>query len=166
MDEGKILHGSRNGVQLLIYAGDIRYTLSLALDACLQRLLEADDLRGFVVDLTAVHNIDSTNLGILARLARSMQRRGLPRVTLISDRPAINEVLEGMGFDRVFYILPRQVRQAADVQEIPGIAVDQRSMLDLLLKSHRELMGMNTENHAQFQDVVKAFEQEVGKKAG
>lgn len=166
MDEGKILHGACNGVQLLIYAGDIRYTLSLALDTCLQRLLELDDLRGFVVDLTAVHSIDSTNLGILARLARSMQRRGLPRVTLISDRPAINEVLEGMGFDRVFYILPRSLHQPAEVQEIPGVAADKRSMLNLLLESHRELMAMNTENHAQFQDVVKAFEQEVGKKAG
>ena len=166
MNEGRILHGSNDGMQLLIYTGDIRYTLCMALDAYLQRLLAMEGLRGFVVDLTAVHTIDSTSLGILARLARAMQRKGLPRVTLISDRPAINEVLEGMGFDRVFNILAQPVPATGGMREIPGAVADRDSMLDLLLQSHRELMEMNAANRAEFRDVVAAFEQEAAREAG
>lgn len=165
MVEGRILHGARDGVQVLIYSGDIRYTFSLALDAYLQRLLRQRDLKGFVVDLTEARSIDSTHLGILARLARAMQRLGLPKVTLISSRPAINEVLEGVGFDRVFRILPHRWTPPDSMQEIPRIAVDTRSMRDLLLASHRELMAMSRDNHNQFKDVVKAFEEEAGKQA-
>ncbi|HEB95171.1 MAG TPA: anti-sigma factor antagonist [Sedimenticola thiotaurini] len=170
MPEGRILHGASGGVQVLVYSGDIRYPSSLALDSCLQRLLQLSGLEGFVVDLTEVHSIDSTHLGILARLARAMQRMGLPRVTLISDRPAINEVLAGVGLDRVFRIVPGwQEGTDGDVlREIPGMPMDRESLRQLLLASHRELMALGEDNHEQFRDVVRAFEQEEaeGRKAG
>ncbi|MCP4895952.1 MAG: STAS domain-containing protein, partial [bacterium] len=105
MAEGRILHGSHEGVQVLRYQGAVRYTLCPALDALIQERLKSEELRGFVVDLTAVDAIDSTNLGILARLTGMMQKRNLPKVTLVSNRPAINEVVEGMGLEKVFHMV-------------------------------------------------------------
>jgi len=158
---GKVLHGTYNGVQVLRYVGDIRYTLSLSLDSYIKGLLSNRELRGFVADLTATDAIDSTNLGILARLARSMQRSQLPKVTLISNRPAINEVLEGMGFDRVFCIVPESESELEKLREIPVTLSDDGAMMRLLLESHLALMEMNEHNRKMFRDVVEAVEKEL-----
>lgn len=158
MNEGRVLHGSYNGVQVLRYIGNIRYTLSFALDTHFKELLKRPSLQGFVVDLSLTDTIDSTNLGILARLARAMQRLGLPQVTLISNRESINEVLTGMGFDRVFYIIRKSEAELEKMREIPPITSDKRALTRLLLESHRALMELNETNKQQFQDVVELFE--------
>ena len=166
MNQGRVLHGSYNGVQVLRYIGTIRYTLSFALDTHIKELLKLPSLQGFVVDLNLTDTIDSTNLGILARLARAMQRSGLPQVTLISNRESINEVLTGMGFDRVFYIIRKSETELEKMREIPPITSDKRALTRLLLESHRALMELNEANKQQFQDVVELFERSAEPIAG
>ena len=165
MNTGRVMHGSHNGVQVLRYIGDIRYTLSLALDAYIKGLLRIPDLRGFVVDLSAVDGIDTTNLGILARLARAMQRSGLPKVTVVSDRPVINEILEGMGFDRVFHVVSGSGSALERMREIPDISSDDTAMTRLLLESHRALLDMNERNRVQFKNVVEVFEAAMARRS-
>ena len=161
MNNGKVMHGSCNGVQVLHYVGDIRYTLSLALDACIKRLLRGRELRGFVVDLSAADGIDTTNLGILARLARAMQRLGLPKVMVVSNRPAINEILEGMGLDRVFQMVSSSGVALERMREIPDISSDDTAMSRLLLEAHRALLDLSEQNKDQLKDVVEVFQSAV-----
>lgn len=161
MSSGQILHGSHNGVEVLYYRGDIRHTLCVALDDYIQRLLEKPGLRGFVCDLTGAYSIDSTNLGILARLARAMQREGLPKVTLISSQPDIDELLEAVGFGQVFNIVGVAENGGEPLSEIRQTAAAGAEEGRLMLQAHRALMELNAENRARFQDVVKAFEKEI-----
>jgi len=162
MAEGRILHGSHEGVQVLRYQGVIRYTLCPALDALIQKRLKSEELRGFVVDLTAVDAIDSTNLGILARLTGMMQKRNLPKVTLVSNRPAVNEVIEGMGLEKVFHMVSESGMEPEKMREVSGATPRDEDVPRLLIESHRALMALNERNRDQFQDVVEAFETEVG----
>ena len=161
MAEGRIHHGSHAGVQVLRYQGEVRYTLSPALDALIQKLLRSEGLRGFVVDLTAVDAIDSTHLGILARLTGIMQQRNLPKVTLVSNRPAINEVVEGMGLDKVFHRVSESSVEPEKMREVPLETANDEDVPRLLIEAHRALMALNENNRDQFRDVVKAFETEV-----
>jgi len=71
MAEGQVFHGTYKGVEVLCYKGEIRHTLCVALDRYINALLTNAHLLGFVIDLSGTESIDSTNLGILARLARS-----------------------------------------------------------------------------------------------
>ncbi|MCW8889223.1 MAG: STAS domain-containing protein [Sedimenticola sp.] len=161
MSNGQILHGEQDGVQILYYKGDVRHTLCVALDAYITKLLNTTGLKGFVVDLTEAESIDSTNLGILARLARSMQRANLPKVTLISNQPDINELLEAVGFDRVFHIVQERETALNKLSEIPLHTSGHENNIKLLLEAHRALMDLNGKNREQFSDVVKAFESEL-----
>ena len=161
MAEGRILHGSHEGVQVLRYQGEVRYTLCPALDALIQEQLKSKELRGFVVDLTAVDAIDSTNLGILARLTGMMQKRKLPKVTLVSNRPAINEVVEGMGLEKVFHMVSESGMEPEKMREVSGKIPRDEDVPRLLIESHRALMALNERNRDQFRDVVKAFETEA-----
>jgi len=49
--------------------GDVRYTMGCALGDFLNRLFAQTDYDGIIVDLTDAHSIDSTSLGLLARIA-------------------------------------------------------------------------------------------------
>ncbi len=161
MTSGQILHGTHKGVQVLYYRGDVRHTLCIALDRYLQQLLEQPHILGFVVDLTQAYSIDSTNLGILARLARLMQQAQLPKVTLISNQPDITELLEAVGFDNVFNIVEELYPQHAQLTEITPVEAKNGEATVMMLEAHRALMELNAANKVLFRDVVKAFESEL-----
>ncbi len=161
MAEGQVFHGAYKGVDVLCYKGEIRHTLCVALDRYINTLLKNEELLGFVIDLTETDSIDSTNLGILARLARSAQRESLPKVTIISDRPSITEILEAVGFDRVFTIVQELEAEWEKLKMIPEVSSKEADMSRLLLEAHRELMGMNETNGEVFKDVVAIIERDM-----
>ncbi len=148
-------------MEVLYYRGDVRHTLCVALDRYLQQLLQQPDIRGFVIDLTRAESIDSTNLGILARLAKAMQKARLPKVTLISNQPDINELLGAVGFDDVFSIVDKPVTAWDEPVDIRPLESGGPANGRLLLEAHRALMHLNEENRVKFRDVVKAFEAEL-----
>jgi len=159
MDNGKILHASQDGIHVLRFIGDIRYTLGHSLDRFLDELFTGPTPRGFVIDLSATDCIDSTNLGLLVRIAREMDNHGAPRVTLISNRPDINAVLTSMALDEVFDIVSRGPAPIASAEELPRREADRESLSRTLLKAHRALMELNEHNAEVFRDVVAKLEQ-------
>jgi anti-anti-sigma factor len=159
MDNGKILHASHEGVHVLRFVGDIRYTLGHSLDRFLERLFAGHPPAGFVIDLTETDCIDSTNLGLLVRIAREMQDHNAPRVTIVSDRPDINAVLTSMALDEVFDIVSRTPVQTGREQELPRKDPDRETLSRTLLKAHRALMELNERNEETFREVVTKLEQ-------
>ena len=159
MDNAKILHASQNGIHVLRFVGDIRYTLGHTLDRFLDELFAGPTPEGFVIDLSATDCIDSTNLGLLVRIAREMDNHGAPRVTLISNRPDINAVLTSMALDEVFDIVSRVPAPIGGGQELPRRQADRKSLSRTLLKAHRALMELNEHNEEVFRDVVAQLEQ-------
>jgi len=159
MDNAKILYASQDGIHVLRFVGDIRYTLGHTLDRFLDELFAGPTPEGFVIDLTATDCIDSTNLGLLVRVAKEMDNHGAPRVTLISDRPDINAVLTSMALDEVFDIVSRGSAPIGSGQELPRREADRESLSRTLLKAHRALMELNEHNEEIFRDVVAKLEQ-------
>jgi len=104
MEAGRILVGEHDGVYLLKFVGDVRVTLCATMDGFLHELLERDDFRSVLVDLTETDGIDSTALGLLAKLSLETQRRFGVVPTLVSTRPDITRVLRAMGFPERFLI--------------------------------------------------------------
>jgi anti-anti-sigma factor len=159
MENGKILHASQDGIHVLRFVGDIRYTLGHSLDRFLEGLFAGSTPAGFVIDLTATDCIDSTNLGLLARIAREMHNHSAPRVTIVSDRPDINAVLTSMALDEVFDIVSRASVPDGGEQELPRKKADRDSLSRTLLKAHRALMELSERNAETFRDVVAKLEQ-------
>jgi anti-anti-sigma factor len=163
MDNGKILHACHDGIHVLRFVGDIRYTLGHSLDRFLEGVFAGPTPAGFVIDLTATDCIDSTNLGLLVRIAREMDNHGAPRVTLISDRQDINAVLTSMALDGVFDIVSTSSVQAGGERALPLKEADRESLSRTLLKAHRALMELNERNAETFRDVVAKLEQTASK---
>ena len=158
MDNGNVLHASHNDVHVLRFIGDIRYTLSPSIDRFLEEIFASSKPAGFVIDLTETDSIDSTNLGLLTRLATRMQRFDAQRVTIVSNRADINSVLNSMALDEVFDIVQDTCLETDATQEVPQKDTDRETLAHTLIEAHRALMDLNERNREMFRDVVASLE--------
>jgi anti-anti-sigma factor len=158
MSDGKVLHASHDDIHVLRYIGDIRYTLSPSIERFLEGIFNGPKPAGFVIDLTQTDCIDSTNLGLLARIAMRMQKLGAPQVTLLSNRPDINSLLTSMALDEVFDIVSESGVVTGVAQELPREDTDRETLARTLIAAHRALMELSEHNREMFQDVVASLE--------
>jgi anti-anti-sigma factor len=164
MSNGRILYATHEGVVVLRFIGEIRYTTGPALENFVESAFTESGPKGFVIDLTDTRSIDSTNLGILARIAKRMQLRDGPRVSIVSSREEINEVLASMSFDEVFDIVASSMTEAGRMEELESKEPDAVTLAHTLLGAHRTLMSLSEYNADLFHDVVAALEQDTGGK--
>jgi len=158
MDNGNILHASHDNIHVLRFIGDIRYPLSPSLDRFLENIFASSRPAGFVINLTETDSIDSTNLGLLARLAKRMKTLDTRRITIVSNRADINSVLNSMALDEIFDIVEDASPEAAAAREVPLQDVDRETLTRTLIDAHRALMDLSEHNREIFQDVVTALE--------
>lgn len=159
MDNGKVLHASHEGVEVLRYVGDIRYTLAPSLARFLDDLFSRTKPLGFVVDLREAGVIDSTNLGLLVRIAKCMEDRGGRQPTVISDQEDVNELLGALGLDEVFDVVRDDGDEHGAEEEVPVAQASGADLARTVLAAHRHLMALNEHNRDQFRDVVALYEQ-------
>ena len=158
MTAGRILVGDHGGVYVLKFLGDVRVNLCATVDGFLRDLLRSDDLASVLVDLTETEGIDSTSLGLLARLSIETRRRIGTVPTIVSTNPDITRVLSTMGFDDVFVIVEQPLEEVGQLGELPTVEADEEDVRQRVLDAHRALMELNDENRASFRDLVTALE--------
>lgn len=166
MYDSKIFHACHEGVHVLRFMGDIRYTLSPSLECFIEQLFSGEKPRGFILDLCEVINVDSTNLGLMAWISNQMRDTEESRVTIISDQLDINELLASMGFDEVFNIVDSRTVSELEDEEIQRETSQSTAISRTILKAHRTLMALNETNRDRFRDVVTLLEQDAAGDSG
>ncbi|MHC4886921.1 MAG: STAS domain-containing protein [Planctomycetota bacterium] len=141
--------------------GNLRHTLSAGWDAFIDELFVRNPLPEVLVDLTDALYLDSTNLGLLAKMARLCHQRGGRRITLISPGQDINTVLESMGFDQVFLISHQPWHTTGTYEDLSPVDESEREHAELILQTHRNLMEMNEKNEQEFRSVVALLSETV-----
>ena len=159
MITGRIQFAEEQGTFVLKFIGEVRLTLCTALDATIEHIFAAEHFNAVVIDLTETTNIDSTTLGLLAKLSiLSRQKAGiLP--ALVTVHPDISRLIESMGFDQVFNIVNSPVPCPDCLKDLPPQDQSDEVVKAKVLEAHRILMGLNEANRAAFHDLVNALEQ-------
>jgi len=158
MTTGRIQFAESEGTFVLKFIGDVRLTLCAALDAYIEKIFSALSFKSIVIDLTETDNIDSTSLGLLAKLSiLSKERVGL-LPTLVSTHEDLNRLLQSMGFDQIFNIVAESTPTDAELQELPGQLLSEDQVKDRVLEAHRILMDLNEHNRTAFTDLVSTLE--------
>lgn len=158
--QGRILVGSHDGVYVIVFEGDVRLTLCTTVDVYLEKMFQDDAFQSVIVDLSRTDNIDSTSLGLLAKLSIQAEKRFSFRPTLISTRPDVTRVLRSMGFDEVFSIVETPLEHKEQLAELPCIAAAEDDVRQRVIDAHKTLMSMNVANREAFHDLVAALEAE------
>ncbi len=163
MYDSKVYYATNGGIHGLKYVGHIRYTIGASLDKFINNLFDGPKPEGFLVDLRETESIDSTNLGLLARIAKLMKECGAQKVTLVSTNDDINTLLFSIGFDEVFDIVDEVGHGMTNAQEL-GLQDDTGpDMAKTVLEAHRILMAIGDDNRTRFHDVVELLEQTLAK---
>lgn len=158
---GRILVGSHDGVYLLLFEGDVRLTLCSAVDGYIDKMFHNPGFKSVVVDLSATEGIDSTSLGVLAKLSIQAEKLFGFQPTLISTRRDITRILLSMGFDDVFNIVEAPLEHDHQLGELTQVDATDEEMRLKVLEAHRTLMDLNEANRATFHDLVETLESEA-----
>lgn len=155
---GKIQLAEKEGVFALKFAGEIRLTFCSALDSAIEKIFKAPHFSSVVVDLTEARSLDSTTLGLLAKLSiLSRQKNGL-LPTLVTTSADITRLLGSMGFDQVFNIVRHALLCPEDLADLPLQDQSEEAVKAKVIEAHRILMSLNDSNRETFKDLLKALE--------
>lgn len=134
--------------------------------------------RQFVVDLGQCQGMDSTFLGVLAGIGlRLAQLGGNSKVQIARIGPRNMELLQTLGLDRLFVILPADAASASpalgeeQLRRLPESDINSLSKplnkldtADLMLEAHDSLIRADQRNLAKFKDLTQFLRENVARR--
>ncbi len=160
MNAGVIKVADRDGVFVIKMQGDVRLTLSLTFDKFINEMFQSEGFCSVLFDLTEADAIDSTTLGLMAKI--SLQGRALKHMDpiVISSNPSITRLLDSMGFTEIL-----QIVESADIghEEFKPLhadefELDENEVKEKVLEAHRALIDLSASNHETFQELIQSLE--------
>ena len=159
MMPGKIQFAESDGTYVLKLIGEVRLTLCSSLEKFLALMFNEPGFRAVIIDLSEADTIDSTSLGVLAKLSIEARRRFNHTPVLISPQPDITRILMSMGFERIFLIVHESRGSIENrMDELHCETGSEASTHAQVLDAHRVLMNLNENNRKAFSDLVKQLE--------
>mgnify|MGYP001579230548 CR=1 FL=1 len=158
MQPGKILFAEHEGAFIIKLLGDVRLTLCTSFDEFLERMFSHPGFLSVAIDLNDAEGIDSTTLGLLAKLAIQAQKRFHFRPILFCSKPDILRIIESMGFDEVFDVQQGALELGGKVDELAVQSEPEDAVRQRIICAHKVLMELRAENRLRFQDLIKALE--------
>lgn len=159
MATGRILVATHQGTWVVKMVGDVRMSLCNTIEHCLKTMFNDAEFSAVLVDLTETEGIDSTSLGLLAKLSIITKNKIHKVPVVVSDNADINRILQSMGFDeRVFTMVTEAPHVLNTLQELPIVPVTEDSARQYVLEAHRILMDLSDQNKSKFKDLVAELE--------
>ena len=159
MAKAQVTHAERGGVHLLRYSGKIDYMSAPAIRRFLDDLFDRGNVTGLIFDLSDAEALDSTNLGLLARMQERAERCHCNGSMIVSQNEDINCVLRSMGFEQIFDIVhDLGAPEAACSDCVDAECPSSAELRDTMIEAHRALMRLSEAGRVQFADVVACLE--------
>ncbi len=157
MNSGKILISEINQIPVLKLVGDVRVVMSSTIDNYFTSLYGKAFLDAMIVDLTEAKGIDSTALGLLAKMAIQLRNRFNVKPSILSTNPDITKILKGMSFDVIFDIVEEALDSDPEFGELKQLTESEEVVKQKVIIAHQALMTLSPENKLEFQDLVTAL---------
>jgi len=158
VSEGKILAAQKNGAYVIRLVGDVRLTLCTTIDDYFQKMYNDPNFVSVWVDLCEAEGIDSTTLGLLAKLALEVKEKFGFIPAIYSCNSGINRLLKSMGFQHLFELHEDVCGSSGFADEIPSLPGNEQEVKDKVVEAHRVLMDLSEENRARFKDLMAVLE--------
>lgn len=177
MNSGKILVADVDNVPILKFVGDVRVLMSGTLENYFSSLYSKAILDRMIIDMTETEGIDSTALGLIAKMAIQLRNRFNVSPTIVSTNPDITRVLRSMSFDLICNIVEETGARkngafnkvdndtegntlkasAKEFDELKQLNDSEEAVRQKVIEAHQTLMTLSDENRVEFQDLVSAL---------
>ena len=163
MESGAAFYIKQGNTYVLKLVGDVRYTMGCALGDFLDGLFAQADYDDIIVDLTDAHSIDSTSLGLLAKIANFSHQHFAHKTTLLSTNPDVNQILENLGFYDIFNVRDTGETISATLRQlaIPD-PCSKEALTRIVYEAHRTLSELNPNNQEAFKSVLDSLRPKLG----
>ncbi len=161
MSEGKILYSKDGKRYFLKMTGNLRFSSGREFDSLLSVIFNDPDMEDIMIDMSETVYLDSTILGLLAKIANFMIKKFQKKVTILSLNKNVNYLLDSIGLNDVFIVVKSYDYTPEMLQKIPNIKSSERENALTILDAHRQLISVNEKNSAVFKDVVELLEKEI-----
>lgn len=163
MSNGRVLMANRQGQYVIKLTGDVRMTLCTTIDTCLNSMVQDPNFEAVTVDVTEAEGIDSTSLGLLAKISRMSSPKMGHVPLLVSSHPDITRIVDSMGFrHRVYDIVTQSdMVEASYLEEASVAPIDESIARERVLEAHKILMSLNENNRQAFKELVECIETQI-----
>ena len=158
MSTGHVEYASLNGTHIFKLFGEVRAQSCISLDKLLSKIEQQSNVVGAIVDLTQTTFIDSTVLGVLAKLGLKLKQIHNIQAVMLSTNPDITTLANSMGLGQVFVILNYCGEPTLCTRELVEEHVTHSNMLTTVLDAHKTLMKLNENNQNMFEPLVKQLQ--------
>ena len=158
MSAGKILVSDNQGNYLLKFIGDVRVTLCGSLNRHMETIFGSQDVKKVVVDMLEAEGVDSTTLGLMAKLGMHCRKEYGINVQVFCQNPSILRTLDCMGFDEIFDIIQELPDIDAELHSIESVSSEVDEIRRQVVEAHKLLMQLNPDNSKEFTDLIRALE--------
>ena len=110
--------------------------------------------------MSETKSIDSTALGMLAKMSIQLRNRFNVMPTIVSPNADITRILRSMSFDAICNIVPSVPKQSLQFNELRLRTESEATVRDKVIDAHLTLMAMSEQNRLEFQDLVSALKQQ------
>lgn len=158
MSAGKILVSDQEGNYLLKFSGDVRVTLCGSLNRHMDTIFGSQDFKQVVIDMLDAEGVDSTTLGLIAKLGLHCRKTYSINVQLFCQNPSILRTLDCMGFDEIIDIFQQVPEINAPLHDIEAVNPDIDEVRRQVLEAHKLLMQLSPDSSKEFTDLIRALE--------
>ena len=161
MKDDKILYAIKDNVCLIKLIGLIQCSTVSGFDLFIRQISQDESIKYVLIDLCETDYMDSTNLGLLAEIARFMIKKYNRKPTIISTNNKVTALIENMGFKKIFIIVKGLEDFTDELKEIPGVEQDDLEKASMILEAHKAIMEISDQNKSIFKDVVEILEEQI-----
>lgn len=158
MQSGQIFVAEIDGANVIKFVGDVRLTLCISFDNFIDHMYRKSQCSSVLFDLRDAASIDSTTLGLMAKISILFQDRFHKLPIVVSPDEGINHLLDSMGFDDIFEIVPSIDQEFENIEQLPEEGIDEDSARSKVIEAHKILMSLNEENRNEFHDLINSLE--------
>lgn len=155
---GQIAVASDEGTYAIRMTGDVRMVLCLSFDKFIQSMFADPDFDAVVFDLTHADAVDSTTLGLMAKIALKCRQVGVPKPVLVAESRGMVRLLETMGFEEIFVISNRHQGDMIDTKGLDCEEGSEDNFKQRVIDAHKVLMSLNEHNKQAFRELVENLE--------
>ncbi|MFC6052712.1 anti-anti-sigma factor [Acinetobacter sp. Ac_877] len=160
MSTGHVEYASLDGTHIFKLIGEVRAQSCISLDKLLSKIEQQQNVVGAIVDMTQTTFIDSTVLGILAKLGLKLKQVHKIQAVMLSTNPDITTLANSMGLGQVFVILNYCGDPSVCTLALMEEHITHSAMLTTVLDAHKTLMKLNHSNENMFEPLVKQLQKE------
>lgn len=139
--------------------GDVRVPWCVSLESYCEAVIKQSGIKSVYVDLIGATNLDSTTLGVLAKVAVYTQQYCHQQAVLFCTNEDIQRLIISMGFSAVFDIQDSFGDIRLNFKDLPILDCTEAEIKEVVIAAHKALMDLTEDNHACFGGLVESLEQ-------